>query len=287
MISVKMKRPLSILLVVCIIVSMITANAYAVNQHFDDAKEHWAEEAIRILADKKVIAGYPDGLVHPDEIITRGEFTALIARIMELEETNEDEDSIHFTDLNNHWSEQYVDKLITAGVIQNDDFGRKLMPDKPITRIEMIRMLVRAIGKGEHDESCPCITGFSDDEELNKEDRAGICTGKKYGIVEGYPDGTVKPHGKATRAETFEMLVKAYKAKEQIEKEEPSVITNPGDESSGSNNGGSSPAPQFSFTLPETAYTVINEIQNYSRKFNLCWKRRCRILSARSAIVNY
>jgi len=245
---------------------MITVNAYADNQYFDDANGHWAEESILILADKEIITGYPDGLVHPDEIITRGEFAALIARLMELEEKGEDEVSIHFTDINDHWSEQYVDKLIAAGVIQNDDFGRKLMPDKPITRIEMIRMLVRAIGKGEHDESCSCITGFSDDGELDKGDRASICTGKKYGIVEGYPDGTVKPHGKATRAEAFEMLVKAYKAKDQIKKEEPPVIANPEDEPPGSNNGGSSPAPQFSFILPETAYTVDEiEIKPESR----------------------
>ncbi len=139
---------------------MITVNAYAENQYFDDANGHWAEEAIRILADKEIITGYADGLVHPDEIIIRCEFAALIARIMELEEKSEDEVSIHFTDINDHWSEQYVDKLIAAGVIQNDDFGTEFMPDKPITRVEMIRMLVRAIGKGGHDESCTCITGF-------------------------------------------------------------------------------------------------------------------------------
>jgi len=42
-----------------------------------------------------------------------------------------------------------------------------------------------------------------------------LCTGKKYDIVNGYPDGTVKPDGEATRAEAFEMLVDADKAKEQ------------------------------------------------------------------------
>lgn len=261
----KIKRPLGILLVVCILVSLLLGTAYAVNRYFEDAKGHWAEEAIQILMDKGVISGYPDGLVHPDEIITRGEFTALIARTMELPEPSESEVIIHFTDIAGHWSEQYVEALIIAGVIQKGDYGTKFVPDEPITRMEMIRMLVRAIGKGEHDVSCNCITGFSDDDGLRDGDKASICTGKKYGIVNGYPDGTVKPDGKATRAEAFEMLVDTEKAKEQIKQEdvkEPPVTQQPEDKpsnsgSDSSDGGGSSyvPAPQFSFTLPKTAYT--------------------------------
>ena len=78
----KMKRPLSILLVVCMVIALLAGSAYAVNRHFEDAKGLWAEEAIQILTDKGVISGYPDGLAHPDAIITRGEFAALIARTM-------------------------------------------------------------------------------------------------------------------------------------------------------------------------------------------------------------
>ena len=260
----KMKRPLGILLLVCLLVSLIAGSAYAVNRYFEDAKGHWAEEAIQILANKGIICGYPDGLVHPDAIITRGEFAALIARTMELPEPNVSEVTISFTDIAGHWSAQQVEALIIAGVIQKDDFGMKFQPDKPITRMEMIRMLVRAIGKGEHDPSCPCVTGFSDDDGLSDGDKASICTGKKYDIVNGYPDGTVKPDGEATRAEAFEMLVDADKAKEQIKKEEPAkppVTPKPEDKPS-SSGGGSSyvPAPQFNFTLPKTAY-VADEIE--------------------------
>ena len=140
---------------------------------------------------------------------------------------------------------------------------------------------MRAIGKGDHDASCPCITGFSDDGTLSEADQSSICTGKEYGIVDGYPDGTVKPDGEATRAEAFEMLVDTEKAKEQIEKEEPpkpTVPAKPTDKPSGGNSGGSSsdsgssggsshvPAPQFSFTLPKTSYTADEiEIKPESR----------------------
>jgi hypothetical protein len=283
----KMKRPLDILLIICMAVSLFAGSAYAVNRYFEDAKGHWAEEAIQILTEKGVISGYPDGLVHPDDIITRGEFAALVSRTMELPEPEESEVTLRFTDIAGHWSEPDIEALIIAGIIQKDDFGTEFQPDEPITRMEMIRMLVRAIGKGGHDASCPCVTGFSDDGTLSEADKSSICTGKEYGIVDGYPDGTVKPDGEATRAEAFEMLVDTEKAKEQIEKEEPpkpTVPTQPtvpakptdkptdgnsgGSSSSGGSGGGSSyvPDPQFSFTLPKTAYTADEiEIKPESR----------------------
>lgn len=273
----KMKKPLGLVLVVCLVLSLLAGSAYAVNRYFEDAKGHWAEEAIQILTEKGVISGYPDGLAHPDDIITRGEFAALVSRTMELPEPEESEVTIRFTDIAGHWSEQDIEALIIAGIIQKDDFGIEFQPDQPISRMEMIRMLVRAIGKGEHDASCPCVTGFSDDGTLSEADKSSICTGKEYGIVDGYPDGTVKPDGEATRAEAFEMLVDTEKAKEQIKKEEPPKPTTPakpedkpsgGGSSSGGSGGGSSyvPAPQFSFTLPKTAYTADEiEIKPESR----------------------
>lgn len=256
----KMKRPLCALLVVCLVVSMLAGSAYAVNRYFEDAKGHWAEEVIQILTDRGIISGYPDGLVHLDDIITRAEFAALIARIMELPQPEESEVILGFSDIAGHWSEQNIEALIFAGIIQKGDYGTKFQPDEPITRMEMIRMLVRAIGKGEHDPSCLCVTGFSDDGNLTDKDKSSICAGKEHGIVNGYPDGTVKPEGKATRAEAFSMLVDADEAKEQIKKEEatkPPVTPKPEDKPSGGSGGGSSsvPAPQFSFSLPKTAYT--------------------------------
>ena len=243
----KLKKSISVLLLTCLVLSLLAGSAYAVNRYFADARGHWAEEVINTLAERGVVHGYPDGLVHPDEIITRGEFAALVARTLELPELDEKEVPIRFTDLASHWSEKDVEALIIAGVIQKDDFGAKYLPDEAISRMEMIRMLVRAIGKGNHDLSCTCVLDFLDESQLTQEQKEYICTGKHYHIISGYPDGTVRPDKDATRAEAFEMLVDAEKAKEQIKQEEvpkPSVPAKPEDKpsssSGGSSGGGSS-----------------------------------------------
>ena len=101
----------------------------------------------------------------------------MVARTLEHPEPEEENVIIRFTDLAGHWSEKDVEALVIAGVIQKDDFGTKFLPDEPITRMEMIRMLVRAIGKCSHDLSCICVLGFLDERPLTDEQTAYICTG--------------------------------------------------------------------------------------------------------------
>ena len=177
----KMKGLLSVLLVVCLVVSMLAGRAYAVNRYFEDAKGHWAEEVIQILTDKGVISGYPDGLVHPDDIITRAEFAALIARIMELPEPEESEVTLGFSDIAGHWSQQNIEALIIAGVIQKGDYGTNFLPDEPITRMEMIRMLVRAIGKESMIHPASALPDFPMTVVLLI-DKASICAGKSMAL---------------------------------------------------------------------------------------------------------
>ena len=78
------KRIINILLIVCILVANFIGSVYATKHMFSDSIGHWAEETINILTERGIIQGYPDGLSYPDNIITRGEFSALLARTMKL-----------------------------------------------------------------------------------------------------------------------------------------------------------------------------------------------------------
>ncbi|WMI82409.1 S-layer homology domain-containing protein [Anaerotignum sp. MB30-C6] len=253
----KFKRTSSLLLILCLIVSMFAESAYAMHLYFEDAKGHWAEEAIQKLTEQGIVTGFPDGLCHPDETITRGEFTALLARTLKISEDKEYPAS-SFTDIQNHWSEDNILFLVSKDIIEESDYKNHLFkPDEAITRMEIVKMLVRALGTNCHSEDCTCNLDFTDIQLLNKEDKLYLCIGEKYYIIHGYPDKTVKPKDTATRAEAFQMLMKEEKAKDQIKKEEQNLPVVKPDEkpSHGSSSGGSSsyvPEPQFSFTLPKT-----------------------------------
>ena len=279
------KRIINILLVVCILITNFIGSVYAAKHIFSDSIGHWAEETIDLLTERGIIQGYPDGLSHPDNVITRGEFSALLARTMKLETKDRENVGLVFEDIIGHFAQKEIEALVYEGIILVEDYGKLYIPNKPISRMEIIKMLVRATGKENHNPDCSCDTGFIDEENLAKEEIEYICLGKQYNIISGYPDRTIRPNGESTRAEAFTMLIKQEKAKEKIEEdkakdkdkneqEKPSIPSKPTDkptdnkpdrdrdtENSSSGDGSNYvPAPKYTFELPLTAY-VDEEIE--------------------------
>ena len=263
----KSKRIINVLLIVCILMTNFIGSVFAAKHVFSDSIGHWAEETINLLTERGVIQGYPDGLSHPDNIITRGEFSALLARTMELEDKYSENVEAVFEDITGHFAQKDIEALVYEGIITVEDYGGLYIPNKPISRMEIIKMLVRATVKEKHDPDCSYDTGFIDKDNLTKEEVEYICLGKQYNIISGYPDRTIRPDGESTRAEAFTMLIRQEKAKEKIEEEKANdkndqekPIDKDSDTSRNSSSGGSSnyvPAPKYSFELPLTAY--LNE----------------------------
>ncbi len=241
----KMKRSLSLLLSICLILSLFAGNAYAAGKTFPDSVGHWAEDIINTLAEKGIVAGFPDGTVRPDSIITRAEFAALLVRYMKIDTEKVGGKSAVFSDLDGCWSAANIKALAIAGIIDTDDYDGSFRPAEPITRLEIIRMMVRSVDKGEDAERYAGSTGFADDSALAASDKGYVYYATRYGLVTGFPDNTIRPDSESTRAEAFALLVRQDAALKKIKSE------------SVPSGGGSSyvPAPQFSFTLQESAYT--------------------------------
>ena len=84
-----MKKVLSLLLVVSMLLSVVTV-ASAAKFSDVDSNYSWAEEAIEALSEEKVITGYEDGTFKPAKSITRQEAIALFSRALGASaETNE------------------------------------------------------------------------------------------------------------------------------------------------------------------------------------------------------
>ena len=240
------KKLCSGLLVIAMLLTMC-GSAFAAAVPFPDISGHWAEKIIDELSADGIIAGYEDGRCHPDNTITRGEFATLVASFFEF--TAERGDTSGFTDVADHWAAKSICGLTEKNIILPADYGDTYEPDREITRMEMILMMVRAIGKTSDADKAAGSTSFADDKDIRESDRGYINTAAKYKIVVGFPDGTVRPYHTATRAEGFAMLKRMMSAYEEIQKAEQEKPTNTG--------GGSYvyPAPTIAFTLPKTAYT--------------------------------
>lgn len=251
----KMKRLSSLLLTFCLTLSLCLGSAYAANRMFSDSAGHWAEDIIQELAERGIIAGYPDGTVKPDNIITRGEFCALLARYLELDATGAEKETPTFSDIDGNWSEANIEALVDAGIIDPGDYDGSFRSTEPITRIEIIRMMVRSIHKGHAAEAYTGRTGFSDDSALSGADKGYAHYADDYGLVKGYPDNTIRPDDESTRAEAFALL---ERQKDAADKAAEEAKKNQEDSGSGSSSGGGSvsyPKAQVSFELPATAHT--------------------------------
>ncbi|MEG2421532.1 MAG: S-layer homology domain-containing protein, partial [Oscillospiraceae bacterium] len=227
------KRVLSGILALVLALSLC-ASGYAAEVSFPDAKGHWAEETITTLATQGIVCGYPDGAVRPDDTISRAEFAVLTARVFEYKGPDA---AAPFDDLAGCWAKPEITALTTDGIILVSEYSGSFAPKEFITRGEMIRILVRAIDGG---KNC------HDDESYAK-------AAMGYGVLKGYPDGSLGLDNTATRAEVFTMLLRTQAAKADCDKKAEKKTLVP------TGGGGGYyvppvPAAELSFALPETAY---------------------------------
>ena len=173
---------------------------------FSDIVGHWAQDDIEKLVALGAINGYPDNSFKPDNNITRAEFTAVFMRSLELSLQNGN----IFADTADHWACDIISTAAHHGIVNGYDdntFG----PDDPITREQMVAVIVRAI------ELVP-ETGkldFIDNDRTSDWARGSMDIAVENGIINGYPDNTIRPQGLATRAEAVTVVVRALDKQEK------------------------------------------------------------------------
>ena len=145
---------------------------------------------------KSFIAGYPDGLFRPDNSVTRAEAAQMLWVLENATASNLKAD---FKDAKDSWYNQALNYTISKGMLLAKNGN--IRPDVPMTRGEFVRMLYPLLADKSGGPRFNDIAGH--------EFEAAILRASANGIIKGYPDGSFKPDGKVTRAETVTMLNKS------------------------------------------------------------------------------
>ncbi|AGA68791.1 putative S-layer protein [Desulfitobacterium dichloroeliminans LMG P-21439] len=148
---------------------------------------------------------HPESFVGQDEIITRGEYAAILAQEIPLDTSNAEKDPPSFSDIDGHWSEKYIEALIDAGIIDPADYPDGFHPDDPITRAEILKMLVRADGKDEEAKNTQGHSGYDDQPDIRDEDKGYVIIGRENGIIGDTDDNKIRPNDPATKGEAEDM----------------------------------------------------------------------------------
>ncbi len=177
-----------------------------------DVAGNWAEPFIRVLVEKGIIAGYPDGSFRPDQPVNRAEFAALLTKAFDLQPTRE---SRAFPDVpKKFWGASAIDKAYRAGFLSgypNNRFG----PTQNIVRIESLVSITNG-NKLQADAAGPKVDDlFSDSAQVPSFGRDALvaATQKCLAVSVSYPEGkTFNPNGVATRADVAAFIHQALVA---------------------------------------------------------------------------
>ncbi len=108
-----------------------------------------------------------------------------------------------------HWASPYL-KLLNDEQIIFTKYDRFFSPDIPVPRGQVVQMILKKLDVNIFNiEYEPFFT----DVAANNKYAKYIVEAKRLGIVNGYGDGTFKPDGYISRAETLAMLLRAFDIK--------------------------------------------------------------------------
>ncbi|MCT4563557.1 MAG: S-layer homology domain-containing protein [Maledivibacter sp.] len=250
-----MKNKMNMIYILILMLLLSLGSSYAEKLTFSDIEGHWAEQIITQLMEKGIVSGFPDRTARPDQIITRGEFAALLVRQTESKEHYVKDEVSIFKDIENHWSQKNIEILIDIGILDPSDYADVFMPNEPITRIEIVKMMVRSFDKGEEAKQLNNRTPYKDDDEIAIVDKAFVNLATKYDLIKGYPDSTFRPDGETTRAEAFALLLRQEEALKKIKKE----LEEENKKKQSSNHSDDDyvyyPEAQVTFELPDKVHT--------------------------------
>jgi photosystem II stability/assembly factor-like uncharacterized protein len=204
------------------IIKRRTNSTYTVIENkktFADVNNHWAEETITILASKLLINGTGEETFTPDTSITRAELVAVVVRALGLESAPE---KVLFHDVQpDDWFKGELGAAVEAGIVNGYSNG-SFKPHAYASREEMVTILQNALHYAGTDLNLnaelltPYLDRFEDRNEISEWAKQAVAVAVKLEMIQGYADGSFKPHTNITRAEAVTMIYRMLQSLEFI-----------------------------------------------------------------------
>ena len=143
-----LKRALSLVMAMALIVGMMVVSASAASKDFTDADEIRHPEAVNTMVALNVISGKEDGsYFDPTGTLTRAEMAKIISYVMNggVEPNIGTKVVPTYSDIDNHWAEAYIEYCTSMGIINGDGAGN-FNPGGTLTASQAAKMFLTAIG---------------------------------------------------------------------------------------------------------------------------------------------
>lgn len=110
---------------------------------FRDTDEHWARLAISTAVTHGIVSGYDEARFGPDDLVTREQIAAMIARVTDIPAAQEPASFVDSDDIS-PWAQESVAAMTEQGIIKGYTDG-SFKPGKAATRAEAAAMIVLSL----------------------------------------------------------------------------------------------------------------------------------------------
>ncbi len=186
----------------------------------EDLKDHWVNYSAGNLADRKIMHGEMVGgkyYFYPDVKMTRWEF---LNYLLASAGFSIDSAQLGYADRyeDAHALPEYIRKIAALatqlGILEGVKEGEHLYiyPYQELTRAQAVTMLGKIIANDVESED---KLYFSDHADIPSWARKHFINLVNFGIIEGFPDNTIRPYSSLNKAQTAQMLYQSVKLTEK------------------------------------------------------------------------
>ena len=191
-----------------VLVFALASPALASGRFSDVPETAWYAPAVGYAEENELFLGGGDGKFHPDSSMSRAMLAQVLARNTAGYRQEDWAGASGFTDVDQaRWYAEPVKWAVTSGVA-NGEGNNRFRPDRPVTREETAVMLYRYAQRTGNRIVCTVDAGkkFKDAGQVSPWAADAVDWAASNGILQGYPDGTLRPNRAVSRAEAACML---------------------------------------------------------------------------------
>ena len=241
----KKQRILSALLALCIVFTLVpTALAAKADDFTDVSRSDWFYDYVDYVSSKGYFRGTTETTFSPQRNMTRAMFVVVLSRF---DGAKGDGSQSAFTDVApGAWCTAAINWAAANKIVEGKGDGT-FAPDAPITRAQMCAIIDRYLNYYKKDNKVTLsqtgsVSAMSDQNTVPSYAVDAIKQCQRYGLINGFKDGTFRPNALSTRAHVAAVI---YRMADLV-KNAKAENTSGGGSSGG---GGGSSSTTYTYTL--------------------------------------
>lgn len=184
------------------------APSFAQATFSDVSSTYWARNFITELAQRDIIAGFPDGTFKPDAPVTRAQFAAMLRKANQSFNKEAQRNPINFGDVSSrYWAYSAIREAYTTGFMAGYP-GNVFRPEQNIPREQVLVSLANGLEYAA--SSTTVLNYYNDSSSISSWARSPIAAATEKRMVVNYPTPkSLNPQRNATRAEVAAFIYQA------------------------------------------------------------------------------